>query len=178
VSLSIDEGRGRALGEHAQQLLQLAALSFPADPALLRFGEGASAVQDDEAKRLLAAHGVERIEALDRPHGRIEQRAVAGQVLARRIAPVGEQRELHAALGIGEVVQLQLMGERGTGLRAGQHRRNHDHRPVLGADAGGERQSRQVAGSRRFADQPVDHGNRRFRGGNQHQDGGECPEPR
>ena len=102
-------------------------------------------MQDDESGRLVGAHRVERIEALDRLHRRVQQGVVVGQVLGRGVAPVGEQRELHAALRIGEVVQLQLVGQRRTGAGPGQHRRDDDHRPVFGRDAGRERQPRQVS---------------------------------
>ena len=52
---------------------------------------------------------------------------------------------------------------------AGQHAGDHHHHPVLGRDAVGKRQPRQVPRSRRFADQPVDHRHHRLGRGKQHQ---------
>jgi hypothetical protein len=149
----VGERRRRAVGEHGEELLELAALALPADPALLALGEAALAVQHDEARRLVRGHRVERVDALDGVHRGVEQGGVIGPRFAVRIGPVGEQGELHAALRIGEVMKLQLVRERRAVARAGQHRRDNDHGPVLGRDSVQEGEPGQVARPRRFADQ-------------------------
>ena len=173
----VDEGAGRIFGQHPEQLFELAALPLPADPALLRFGEAAFAVQQDEAGRFAFVDGIERIQPFDRLHRRVEQYSVVRRVLRVRVGPVAEQRELNPPFRIGEVVQLQQVRQRRARFRLGQHGRDDDHRPVLRRDAGREGEARQVAGSRRLADQPVDDGDGRFGSRKQHQDRGERCQP-
>ena len=173
----VDERTGRPFGQHRQQLLELAALALPADPALLRFGEAALAMQQQEAKRPVRLHRIERVEPLDLVARRGEQCFVAFGVLACGVGPVGQQRELHAAFRIGEVVQLQLVRQLGTRGRPAEHGRYDDQRAVLVGDAGEQCQPRQAARPRRFADQPVDHRDRHLGGRNHEQHTGEPGPP-
>ena len=173
----IEERAGAALGEQGEQLLELAALSLPADPLLLGRREASLAMEDDEARRLVRRRGVEGIQPLDLGDRRAEQRGVARLGLAFAVRPVRDERELRMSLGVGEIVQLEVVGELAAALGRGQHRRNRDHRPVLGRDAAGQAEAGQAHRPGRFADQAVDDRDDRFRCREDHQQRGERGEP-
>ena len=96
-------------------------------------------------------------------HRAVEQGAVVGRPLRCRVGPVGQQGELDALSPDwrGSAAAGRAPARGPTRLR--QHRRDDDHRPVLGRDAGRESEPRQAARPRRLADQPVDHRDHRLR---------------
>ena len=135
-------------------------------------------MQDDEARRLVSRRRVERIEPLDLGDRRAEQGGVGGVARAFGIGPVGDERELRVALGVGEVVKLEVVGEIAAALGRGQHRRDRDHRPVLGRDAAGQAETRQPHRPGRFADQAVDDRDHRLGGREDHQQRRQRRQPR
>ena len=146
----LHEGGHRLVGQRAHQLLQLAALALPPDPALFRGAELPLAVQQHESRAATRLHRAVRIALIqfcDRFASARQQFLVAA--LPRRVGidPVAEQGKLRMRFGVGEVVQFEAMGQLQDFLAPGQHRRNHHHHAVFGRDARGQRQARQVAGT-------------------------------
>ncbi len=129
-------------------------------------------------RRLLGRRGVERVEALDLGDRRVEQGGVAAVGLAFAVGPVGQEHELRVAFGVGQKVQLEVVAQLAAALGRRQHRRDRDHRPVLGRDAADQAEARQSHRPGRFADQAVDDGDDRFRCREDHQQRRQRGEPR
>ena len=165
----VEERTGVTGGQRGDQLLQLAALALPAEPALFGAAEAPHAVQQDEARCLALGGGVAIVELADLCDGGFEKLVVTGDAGCIGIGPVAQQGELRMALRVGEVVQLQVVRQRAGGRFAAQQARDHHHHPVRRRDAFGQRQARQVVRSHRLADQAVDHRHHRLGGREQHQ---------
>ena len=104
---------GVAFDEGDNQLLELAALAFPADPALLADAEPARPMQQQKARRVTEGAGMTRIEFADRLPRQRQQGVVVGRVLGLSVGPVAQQRELGVAFRIGQVMKQQAARERG-----------------------------------------------------------------
>ncbi len=167
----VEERAVLAGGQCRHQLLELAALALPADPAPLRLAEAALAVQQQEPRRRAGRRRMARVEIGDLLPREIEQRGIGVQVFGVGVGPVAEQRELRLGFRVGERVQQQPVHERRDGLRTAEQRRNHDDHAVRGRDAAGPGEARQMAWPRRLADEPVHHRSHRLRRRKEHQHG-------
>ena len=159
-------GHRRRLGQHTQQLLQLAALALPAHPALLRVRPLAFAVQQQKAPPL-HPRSMQRIASLQRVQSRHRlghQRRIPVYLGGRGVGKISQQGKLRLGLVIGQKVQFQLAHQIGQGGRVAQQRRNHHQHPVLRRYAIGQRQARQALRLHGLADQPVQHRNHRLTG--------------
>ncbi len=92
--------------------MELAALAFPAHPAVLRLVPRSPAVEQQESGTPSGSLAVALVEPVDAHRRHSEQFVVAGHVLGRCVEPVGEQREPHISLGVAEVVNLQRTDQR------------------------------------------------------------------
>jgi hypothetical protein len=132
----VDEAVGQGLGRRAgcrrgqqrNERLGLAALAFPADPALLGLAPAALAVQQQEARQAAAGRAVARVQRLDAGLRLCHQPVILRQLLGLGVAEVAEQRELGLGLQVGEVVALQLGQQRRDALGPRQHAGNDDQR--------------------------------------------------
>ena len=103
------EGHERRIGRAAQQaieLVQLAALAFPAHPALLRGIEHPPAMQHQET-RSTGGRPVSHVERLDRPCGACQQLGVARTFGLRAVDAVEQQGENEIAAARRQVMDLQ-----------------------------------------------------------------------
>ena len=103
--------RRRVGRKPADQLLQLAALALPADPALLGLAELAAPVQQQKARWCAGSVRVACIQRLHRRHGCGEQRRVGIGVRGIGIGQVGEQRELCVRFEVCQVMPFELQRE-------------------------------------------------------------------
>ena len=149
-------GRRRIGREPVDQLLQLAALALPADPALLGLAEAAAPVQQQKARGCARCGRVACVQRLHCGHGRRKQRRVGVGVLGIGIGRVGEQRELRVRFQVSQVMTLELARERLDALHAAHQGRHDDQHPVFGRDAVAQRQARQAPRAGGLADEPVD----------------------
>ena len=119
----------RRLARAAQEmieLMQLAALAFPADPPSLRLVPAAAAMEQEEASGARDA-GIARVELGDAVGGRGQQVGILRRRLGHRVGPVGQQREVDLPRRIGKVMNLEppdLLVDRGAGR---QQDRDSDH---------------------------------------------------
>ena len=152
----IDEGPVRGIDQRLQQAFELAALAFPADPALLALAPRPLAMQEQEARRLPTR--VALVELRDGAPRGVEQVGVARQGLRIGIGEVAQQRELRMPLRVRERVLLELRRVVVHGRHRAEDHRHHDQGLVIGRQPLLERQPRQARRPCRFADQPVDDG--------------------
>ena len=87
-----------------------------------------------------------------------QQGLVAGDPFARRVQPVGEQREAHVAVGVRQEVDLQEAHLRLDVRLVGEERRDHDERPELGRHTAGQLEPRKRPWADEMRHQPVDEG--------------------
>ena len=131
----VEEGLPSLSGQHAHELLQLAALALPTDEALLTLRPAALAVQQQEARRLTRGVAVAGVQRLDGGLRCGEQPSVTGLGFGWRVGKVGEQAELRVRFTVGQVVLQKPPRECGHGGAVGQQRRQHDEHAVLGRNA-------------------------------------------
>ena len=168
----------RALGgarQQRHQLLQLAALALPADPALFAHRPLALPVQQQEARhRARVACGQRH----DGGVGLRQQRCVGVRALAVGVGKVGEQGKLRMGFAIGQVMAFQALHQGLHGVAVTQHRRQHDQHAVFDRDAVGQCQAWQPARWHRFADQAVQRGEHGLAGRPQRQRRAQRPRQR
>ena len=111
----VHEARVQAAGQGGHQLLQLAALAFPADPALLAVAEPPFAVQHQETRRVGQLRGIPLVQLLDFPGDAGKQRPVGFELRRFGVDPVGQERKLGMPLRVGQVVQMQAVRQVGGG---------------------------------------------------------------
>ncbi len=140
----IQKHAAAAFGQRGNQLLQLAALALPAYPALLALAEAALAVQHDETGRHTVLGRIQGVERRGLAHCLGQQPGIASSLGAAGVGPVGQQRKLGVAFGVGKVVQLQPPHQCFGGSGAGQHGGDHHHHPVVGRNAVRQGQPRQI----------------------------------
>ena len=148
-------GVARAFHEFGHQLLKLAALSLPTDPARFARAVAALAVQEQESLQSGTRSSVLRIERFHLGAGMLQQ----GQVVIRPrrigIEPVGQQGKLGVRFRIGQVVQQQPVGERINRGAVAQDGRHHHHHAVFRRNSGQQSKPRQHLWAGRLADEPV-----------------------
>jgi hypothetical protein len=165
----IDEG-GRAavigfgvggLGQRGHQLLELAALALPADPASFAAAVATPPMQQQEPR--LGA-GMTGVEFADLAHRLRQQSVVAPRVGGVGIRPVGQQRELRLFFRVRQVVQFEAVHQGVDGGAVAEHRGDHHQHAMFGRDAGGQRQAWQAARPRGLGDDTVQQRCDGFRG--------------
>ena len=156
------QGRGQrqeafhaAGGQQAHQLLKLAALAFPAEPALLGFAPAARTVNQQEPRRAACGCWVACVQRFQPGQRIVQQAGVARQAGLGRIDPVGEQGKLGFAFPIGQPVKLQLLQQFAAGLRGSEQRRDHHQHPVFRRNAGRKAEARQRLDLERLGNQAV-----------------------
>ena len=174
----VHEGPFGPPGQQRDKLLQLAALAFPADPALFTGRPLALAMQQQEAPGRIRAARMAGFQRFDRRAGFREQRQVLIGLLRGGVGKVGEQGKLRVRLAVGEVVTFQATGQRLDGGAAGDQRRQYHQYRVFGRNARRQFQPRQAAGGHGFADQAVDGSDYGFAGRPQRQQGAQQPQRR
>jgi hypothetical protein len=170
----VEERAGGAGGQRHHQLLDLAALAFPAQPAAFGCARAALAVQQQEPGRFACVGGISRIQCLHQAFRLAQQGRVVGTLRCVGVDPVAEQRELRKGFGVGQVVQVQPMHECGNGGRTGEQRGDHHQRACRLGQAIGHEKSGQVHGLGRLADQAVDQRDHRLRCREQHEHQGQA----
>src|SRR5206468_7019602 len=84
------------------ELLELAALALPADPALLALAPSAAAMKKKEAPRTVPA-----IQFLDPASDDVDILRVLGHVLPRCVGKIGQERESQICICVAEVANLE-----------------------------------------------------------------------
>ena len=165
-----DAGRRRPTQQRVQ-LLELAALAFPAHPAALDLVPAAASMQQQEAGASARCVAVALVEPIDsRGRGR-QELVVAGNLLGRRVEPVREQGEAEIAVAVREVVQLEP-ADLGLDVRlVGQQRGHHDERAHLRRDALGQIEPGQRTRPEGVGQRPVDEGDGEIRCRQQREEG-------
>src|SRR5690349_12447227 len=130
--------------------MKLAALAFPADPALLALIPDPASMQQQKsiAARRRAMSRVEFSNACKRS---VKQRLIAGIALVVGINPIGQQREMEIAIRACKIMYLEPFNLLGDGVTRRQHRWNGDQGPQLLRYTGGKierRQRRRSKGAR------------------------------
>ena len=144
---------------------QLAALALVAHPHLFPRVPAAGAVE--EIENIILMRAVFQVEALHALPGLRQQRGVAGQGLGRRVAEVGQQRELHVGVDIGQVADLYALQQ---GLHApgpGEHGGDHRQRMGVRGDAFRKIHPGQFPGRDGPGEDPVHHRGGRLAGDQQ-----------
>ena len=128
--LARQERRVSGAAKKAIQLVEFAALALPPHPRALARVPHAPAMEEQESlgAPLRAMKPVETSDSLARGGERL---LVPRLVLARRIRPVGEQREAKIAVRIRQIVHFQALDLLVHCSRVTQHRRHDDHRPQV-----------------------------------------------
>ena len=121
----VQETRVGRAAQQPVQLVQLAALAFPADPPRFAGVPDPLAMEQQEAVAA-GRRAIAPIEPGDAGHRRFQQRRIAVDMLGRGIEPVGEQSEMQIALRAGEVVDLQTLDLLVDRLGRRQQRRHRD----------------------------------------------------
>ena len=151
----VQEGRVAGATQQPVQLVELAALALPADPACLPRVPDPAPMQQQEA----VASGriaVQPVQPGDAGRGGGQQRRIAIGVLRRAVGPVGQEGEMQLAVLAGEVVDLQprhLVGN--CRFRSQQHWYDNQGAERCG-DARLQREARQGCRAERPHRQPVD----------------------
>ena len=122
-------------GKQAQQLLQLAALALPAQPALLGFAPAARPVDQQEAWWRTSSYWIVCIERRQLGQRILYQARIAGQRVTRRVDPVCQQCELRFIFAVGQPVKFKLPNQFPAGRRGAQQRGNDDQNPVFRRNA-------------------------------------------
>jgi hypothetical protein len=136
---------GRA-AEQPVKLVELAALAFPPDPALLPFVPDSPAMEQKKAVPP-RFRSVGAVQAGDARGGRLQKRVISFNGLVRGVGPVRQQCEIELAFRTRKVVDLKaldLLFE--LGLRR-EKRRDDDHRAQVRRYAVAELQARQDRGA-------------------------------
>ena len=129
-------GHERRVAVAAQQqveLVQLAALAFPAHPAALGFVVEPAPVEQVEARRLCAR--IDGIKACDAGVRVFEEFEIARALLILAVRPVREQCEMKVAVHVGEEMHLQIAHALLDLVARRDQRWHHDERPCLGRNA-------------------------------------------
>ena len=163
-----ESGVGRA-AQQPVQLVQLAALALPADPAPFAFVPDAPAMEQQEA---VAARrrAVALVEPGDALRCSREESGVALEVLGRSIGPVGEQREMQIAFRAGEVMDFQPLDLLLDRRVRRQQRRHRDERAQMRGHAVAQLQGRQERRAEAERHGAVDQRDRRIDGGDRAQE--------
>ncbi len=164
-----DEGVGRAARQQIDQLLDLAALPLPAHPAALAVAPLALPVQQHEARRAVGQRAVALVQDPQRVFGMRQQRGIRRHDLRRRIDQVGQQGVLRPRFVAGQVLALDLRGQRVDRGRVVEQAGHGDQHALARWNAGLEGQARQGLRCDPFGDQAVDRRDRDLRGRQQHQ---------
>jgi hypothetical protein len=124
------------------QLVELAALALPSDPAPLPFVPHAAAVEQEEA---LAAGGrpVAPVQLGDAFGRRLDERFIALDALLVGVGPVREQGEMQLVFRAREMVDLQALDLLFERLARRQQDRHGDQRAQLRRHAFAQREARQ-----------------------------------
>src|SRR5205823_80178 len=116
---SFRPGRGFA-EEESIELLELAALAFPADPALLALAPRASAMKKKEAPRSVPA-----IQFLDPSGHYVDILRVLRHALPRRVSEIGQERKAQICIRISQVTNFEAIELVLDCVRGGQQQRHH-----------------------------------------------------
>src|SRR6184192_965010 len=122
---SFQLGRGFA-DEESIELLELAALAFPADPALLALAPRASAMKKKEAPRSVPA-----IQFLYSSSGDVYILCVLRHALPRRVRKIGQERKAQIRIRISEVTNFEAIEFVLDRVRGGQQHRHHYQRAAI-----------------------------------------------
>ena len=124
-----EEGRVLIAPQKQVQLVQLAALALPAHPAALLLVIEAAAVQQEEARLVVAR--IMLVEPVDLLARIVVDFHVGGRDFLLRVGPVADQREIDLTARIGEVVHLQVADLLVDGIARGDEGRHGDQRARL-----------------------------------------------
>ena len=123
---NIDERSAGRAAQQAVEFLKFSALAFPAHPLPFLLVPLAFAMKKKKAWAAAGRGSVALIQFGDGSHGGFEQLFVAGGGFGVGIGPVGQQSESQIAVGIGQVVNLQVVDIR-LGAPGRSQQRWHDH---------------------------------------------------
>ena len=124
-----------ASDEQSQQLLQLAALALPAEPAPLGFAPAARAMYQEESRARIWRGCITCIQCRQPGQRVLEHGRIAGQAGAGRVNPVCQQGKLRLFFPVGKPVPFQPLYQFLVGSRGRQQGRDDHHYTVLGRDA-------------------------------------------
>src|SRR5271166_4749315 len=108
------EGDERSVGFAAEKLVQLTQLSplaLPSHPFAFTLVPNAPSMQQQEPLTAIGSRTMYSIEPLDSVNGDGQQFVIVRKRLVLSVQPVGQQREMKLALGIGQVVDLQPLDQ-------------------------------------------------------------------
>ena len=168
-----EEGRLAASQQQGVELGQLAALALPPHPDALDRVPDPRAVQQVEAA---ADMGVALAQAVHLAAGVLQDPVVELAALHRGIGPVGDQREVHRVVGVGEVVQLEQAHEVVDGVLVGDEARHGDEGARRLRDPVGVVEGRQAARRHEAHRHQVHEAHGRLRGRQERQREEEEPE--
>ena len=153
-----------ARGQGGHQLLQLAALAFPAHPDLLGGAVLARPVQQQKAGCAIGRCRMVAVQVLDAFAGGGQAVLVPLGLSGRGIRPVGQQCKLGMWLVAGQVVQQQAVQQLVCGGIVAQHGGYHHQHPFGGWNATVQRKPGQVHRPHGLADEPVEQCHHGLRG--------------
>ena len=158
----------RSFRRAAQQMiefLELSAFSFPAHPFIFLRVPLAFAMEQEKS----SASGpgpMPRVQLGDGSDGALQKLIVTGRRFGVRIGPVGEQRKPQIAVGIGEVMNFEVVHmSLGAFWRGKQGRNDHDCSQRVW-HSGTEFHSWQGARSEQIRDDAIGQSNRQIRSWN------------
>ena len=169
----VQEWAGLVRGQGGHQLLQFAALAFPAHPGLLGGTVLACPVQQQKTGRAIGRCRMVAVQVLDAFAGGGQAVVVAIGLSSRGVGPVGQQCKLGIGLVAGQVVQQQAVQQLACGGIVAQHGGYHHQHPFIGWNAMVQRKPGQVHGPDRLADEPVEQRHHGLGGGQAQCQGGQ-----
>ena len=161
---------GRA-AKQGVQLVELAALAFPAHPAAFDLVPATPPVEEQEAGPAAGGLAVAGIQAVDRRRGRRrEARRRPGRFSLGASSQSDSSANRRSPSGVAEVVDLEAAHLLLDARLAGEQRGYHDQRPEGRRHASGQLEPRQPPGAEHVGHDPVDQRDRQVRGGGEGQD--------
>ena len=151
----VEECRVGRAAQQAIELVQLAALALPSHPASLRLVPDATPVQQEETIGTFGGR-MAAVEPDDAGGGRRHEVGVSRVGLRVGVRPVRQEREMHGAAGIGEIVHFQPLKLLVDGRAGRQQRRDGDEGPQLRRHARPELEAGQQHRAEAAGDRPID----------------------
>ena len=125
AAAGLDEGGVRCAAQQLVQLVKFAALALPAHPLPLPAAPHPPPMQQHEPVAC-GGRSMQMVQSRNALGGDVEQSAVFGRVLGRRIDPVRKQSKVQLVVPRGEIVDLEPFDVFLDGRASRQERGNHD----------------------------------------------------
>ena len=173
-----DKGGVGGTAQQPVQLIQLAALAFPADPAPLGCIPRPAAMQKQKAVSL--RHGIGLVQPCHGRDRRCDQLIVQWRLLGLCVRPVRQQRKMHFAADAGQMMHLQLLDLGQKIRRIDKQDRHRNQGAQLAWHAPRQPHPGQEVRCDRAVRTMVDQRHRQFAGGQHPEQGqhGQAPTPR